>query len=205
MPLLMAGPGLPAGTRSQALVANIDIAPTIAALAGVRLRSDGQSFLAFARNPRLRSRRPILLEGYAIPRLGVFHRHNTASVLDYFGVVAGRYKYVRYAYGERELYDLGADPAELHSLAADPRYRPVVRWAERLTSRLKECQYAGCRRQVAVPDGPAEQGVDWRESLSIVDGDLAWSRCHWAARTGRVVSSRAWLAVGCVEDDNQRR
>jgi arylsulfatase A-like enzyme len=158
MPLLVAGPGLPHGARSNALVANIDLAPTIAELAGTRVRVDGRSLLPFARDPALRSRRPILLEGYAIPGKGFFHRHNTASVLDYFGVVAGRYKYVRYGYGGRELYNLGADPAELHSLVHDPRYRTVVRWAQALTNLLKTCKYEGCRRGRALVPAPKVNG-----------------------------------------------
>lgn len=152
MPLLVRGPGLGPATHSQALAANIDVAPTIAALAGVPVRSDGRSLLPFARDPRLGSRRPLLLEGYAIPGQGAFHHHNTAPVLDYFGVIAGRYKYVRYAYGEQELYDLASDPDELRSLASDSRYRPLLRWTQRLTNRLKSCRYDGCR--FAAPDGP---------------------------------------------------
>jgi N-acetylglucosamine-6-sulfatase len=155
MPLLVAGPGFPRETHSNALVSNTDIAPTIAELARVRVRADGRSLLPYAHDPQLRSRRPILLEGYAIPGKGFFHRHNTASVLDYFGVVAGRYKYVRYGYGGRELYDLGADPAELHSLVGDPRYRPVVQWAQALTTSLKTCKGEACRRgAILVPPPP---------------------------------------------------
>ena len=65
VPLLVRGPGIPAGGHSGELVGNIDIAPTIAAIAGVepKLTVDGRSLLPFAQNPGLRSGRPILLEG----------------------------------------------------------------------------------------------------------------------------------------------
>ncbi len=86
LPLLMRGPGLLPGSHSDALVANIDIAPTIAALAGTPARTDGRSLLPFARDPGLRSSRPVLLEGYAIPGKGAFTHHNSAPVLDYFGL-----------------------------------------------------------------------------------------------------------------------
>jgi len=146
MPLLISGPGIPRRARSAALAANIDLAPTLAALGGgAAVRADGRSLLPFLRDPTLRSRRPILLEGYALPGWGAFNNKNRAPVLDYFGVVAGRYKYVRYGYGDRELYDLAADPHELHSLAADPRFQDVVRWAQHLTARLKLCRGKGCR------------------------------------------------------------
>jgi N-acetylglucosamine-6-sulfatase len=152
VPLLIRGPGIQPGSHSPALVANIDLAPTVAELAGISVGADGRSIMAFARNPALRSRRPILLEGYAIPGTGAFHRNNTASVLDYFGVVVGRYKYVRYAYGDRELYDLVADPDEQRSLALDPQYRRVLRSAQRLTNHLKHCRFGACRRPAEASD-----------------------------------------------------
>jgi N-acetylglucosamine-6-sulfatase len=145
MPLLVRGPGIAAGSRSSALVANIDIAPTIAAIAGVQPRADGRSMLRFGRNTNLRSSRPILLEGYSMPSTGAFPHNNTAAVLDYFGVISGRFKFVHYAYGDSELYDLGADPHELHSLATNPAYTKILRRAQVLTNRLKTCRYRGCK------------------------------------------------------------
>jgi N-acetylglucosamine-6-sulfatase len=144
MPLLVRGPGIAPGSRSSALVANIDIAPTVARIAGVEPRADGRSILQFARNPNLRSSRPILLEGYSMPSTGAFPNNNAAAVLDYFGVLAGRFKYIHYAYGDRELYDLDRDPHELHSFATDPRYIGVVRRAQQLIDHLKTCRYRGC-------------------------------------------------------------
>lgn len=144
MPLLIRGPGITPGSNASALVANIDIAPTIAAIAGLEPRVDGRSILPFARNPRRRTSRPVLLEGYSMPSTGAFPHNNTAAVLDYFGVIAGRFKYIHYGYGDRELYDLRSDPHELSSLADDPRYARVVSWAQRLTNRLKTCRYRNC-------------------------------------------------------------
>ena len=56
---------------------------------------------------------------------------------DYLGVrdVAGGYTWVEYETGERELYDLGADPHQLQNVADDPA-RAELR--ARLEARLQE-------------------------------------------------------------------
>ena len=65
VPLLIRGPGIPAGNVSDELVSNVDIAETIRTIAGASasLVQDGRSLLPFAALPDLRSTRPILLEG----------------------------------------------------------------------------------------------------------------------------------------------
>ena len=65
VPLMIRGPGIPAGGISPDLVSNVDIAPTIAQIAGAspQLTEDGRSLLRFAQQPWLRTTRPILLEG----------------------------------------------------------------------------------------------------------------------------------------------
>ncbi len=71
VPLLIRGPGIPAGGVSDELVSNVDIAPTIAQIAGATplLPQDGRSLLPFAEQPSLRSTRPILLEGDTGPSI----------------------------------------------------------------------------------------------------------------------------------------
>jgi N-acetylglucosamine-6-sulfatase len=64
VPLLIRGPGIPAGGLSDELVWNGDITQTILQIAGGQRPSlDGRSLLPFAQNPGLRSTRPVLLEG----------------------------------------------------------------------------------------------------------------------------------------------
>jgi arylsulfatase A-like enzyme len=60
-------------------------------------------------------------------------------------VRSDRYKYVRYASGFRELYDLRRDPGELRNVASDPAYAKVLaRYAEKLKA-LKRCSGSSCR------------------------------------------------------------
>src|SRR4029077_8812127 len=65
VPLIIRGPGIPAGGTSTELVWNGDIPRTILQIAsGSQDNSlDGRSFLPFAQAPSLRSTRPVLLEG----------------------------------------------------------------------------------------------------------------------------------------------
>jgi N-acetylglucosamine-6-sulfatase len=157
VPLLVRGPGVPRGARSAELVANVDLAPTILELAGAAATTpvDGRSLLRFARDPRLRSRRPLLLEAFtkstetATARGGPATASISAPVRDYQAIRAGRYKYVRYAGGAKELYDLRRDPFELHSLARERRYLRVRRFLSRRLARLRLCRGAACRRPLA--------------------------------------------------------
>ena len=65
VPLIIRGPGIPAGGVSDELVWNGDIPQTILQIASGSQNDsvDGRSLLPFAQNPGLRSTRPILLEG----------------------------------------------------------------------------------------------------------------------------------------------
>ncbi len=67
VPFVIRGPGIPAGATSDALTANVDVAPTIAAIANavpqIGMNWDGRSLLPFAVDPQARSKRPVLLEG----------------------------------------------------------------------------------------------------------------------------------------------
>ena len=159
VPLLLRGPGIPAHTVSHELVANIDLAPTILDAANARPGKpvDGRSLLPFAREPRKRSRRPLLHETggrrYILARdedLG--GAADLRRVMSYRAVRTRRWLWVEYHDGARELYDRRADPDELHSLHADPSYRVVRARLHRILRRLDTCRGEACRR--AAPPVP---------------------------------------------------
>jgi N-acetylglucosamine-6-sulfatase len=71
VPLLIRGPGIPAGATSDELVSGIDIPQTILDIAGVtRPEIDGRSILPFAENPARRTSRPLLIEADTGPGQG---------------------------------------------------------------------------------------------------------------------------------------
>jgi arylsulfatase A-like enzyme len=67
------------------------------------------------------------------------------GIPDYAAIRTDRYTYVEYVTGERELYDLRADPDQLHNIVstADPG---LVRDLARQLAALKTCKGDGCRR-----------------------------------------------------------
>lgn len=109
---------VPTPRTDPSLVLNIDVAPTIAALAGVPAPgADGLSLLPLLADPATPWRTDFLLE----------HLQKQRDILPtYCGVRTDRYLYTVYIDGERELYDLTTDPYELTSLANDPAMAPVV-------------------------------------------------------------------------------
>lgn len=134
VPLILRGPGVPAGQRRHELVANVDLAPTLLDAAGARagLPLDGRSLL----KPPPRGQRALLLE------IGPRFR---GEYVTYHAIRTGRYKYIEYATGERELYDLRADPYELDSRHDDPRYADLRHRLATELDELARCQGMSCR------------------------------------------------------------
>jgi arylsulfatase A-like enzyme len=118
IPLIVRYPGVvPAGSTPSGLSANVDIAPTMLALAGVPIPStmDGHSLLPVLRGDNAPVRDALLIEYYSdteFPRL---------KGMGYKAIRTNRYKYIRYGElsGMDELYDLQADPFELDNLLPD--------------------------------------------------------------------------------------
>jgi arylsulfatase A-like enzyme len=170
VPLIVRGPGIPAGAVSRELVGNVDLAPTISKLAGAlpgRLL-DGRSLLPYARDPALRSRRALLHETGG--RRFVRRRDQDAAgapavrrVLTYRAVRTQRWLYVEYRNGERELYDLVHDPYELRSVHADPGRRGIVHTLHAAVERLAHCRGPSCQTTSAAPLPP---GADDLRALS---------------------------------------
>lgn len=98
------------------LVSNADLAPTLAALAGVRRPAvEGRSLRPLLANTGSTWRNAILLENQ-----GGMWAYDAMPA--YCGVRFSDWKYVLYASGEEELYDLALDPFELDNRAGAPAY-----------------------------------------------------------------------------------
>jgi N-acetylglucosamine-6-sulfatase len=145
VPLIVRGPGFPAGARRRQLVANIDLAPTITSVARApgRRRMDGVSLVPLARHPARGRRRDILFER------SHFEGRSFAAIR------TRRYVLVKWHRG-RELYDLKRDPDELRNRAGVPTYARVRRALVPRLHDLRKCRRRGCRtvRGDAPPPAP---------------------------------------------------
>jgi N-acetylglucosamine-6-sulfatase len=84
----------------------------------------------------------------------------------YRAIRTDRYLYVLYGNGQTELYDMRRDPAQLRSLAKDPRYRPVRKWLFNYLVPLSACAGQTCRVELGVEPlplkGPKPKGLKKR-------------------------------------------
>ncbi len=92
--------------RIEEMVLNIDIAPTLAALAGTRIESDGRSLLPLLLGYRQRWRQSFEIEW----------REGFGLASAYRAFRSRLFKYVEWESGHRELYFLPLDPFEESSL-----------------------------------------------------------------------------------------
>lgn len=124
--------------RVDEMVQNIDFAPTFLELAGVAVPGDiqGVSMLPLLTGDSIEEwRGSLYYHYYEYPAEHMVKRH--------YGVRTDRYKLVHF-YDDIdtwELYDLQADPHEMHNIHADPAMRPVVEQLRRELVRL-QTQYA---------------------------------------------------------------
>jgi arylsulfatase A-like enzyme len=113
---------------SQALVENIDIASTIAALLGIKWGADGLSMVPLLDGSSTQIRTGALLQdcdGMNYPCTPDALPFGSSDIPTYSGVVTAQYKYIEYITGEKELYDLSADPYEITNHAGEPAWSSI--------------------------------------------------------------------------------
>jgi len=142
IPLMIRGPGIPAGITRSDMVLNNDFAPTFASWAGVTPPAfvDGRSFVSLIDgNPQTTpsSWRTAFEVRY-------WQEKGGGGVPSYQAVRTRQYLYVEYETGARELYDLKADPYQLQNIytSADPAL--IAELQSRLHE-LRTCSGDGCR------------------------------------------------------------
>jgi N-acetylglucosamine-6-sulfatase len=121
VPLIVTGPGVPAGASTSAMTENIDLAKTFAAIGGTTMAGDGHSLLPLLEGQSSSDWRNAILVEHRGPRLSVldpdFQQPASGSPTTYDAMRTHQFLYVEYSDGEREFYDLRTDPFELHNIA----------------------------------------------------------------------------------------
>jgi arylsulfatase A-like enzyme len=135
VPFIVYAPGLFPARSDAHLVANIDLAPTFADLAGASIPEtvDGTSLLPLLEDANTSWRDEILLEHWPTEE-GV-----GSMIPEFYAVRTPGWKYVEYVTGETELYNLLNDPYEMNNLAGKWKYSEIqADLAKRLAELKKE-------------------------------------------------------------------
>jgi choline-sulfatase len=164
VPLIMAGPDIPRGRVVDTPASHVDVYPFI-------LQAVGEAT-------------PQLLEGY--PGVSLFdladgaqpdrnvlvEYHGMGSTTGAFMIRQGQYKYVFYATYPAQLFDLLADPEELHDLAGDPASQAVI--AECHERLLRICNPMEVHERALARQAEMLQASGGREAV-IARGDLGFT------------------------------
>jgi arylsulfatase A-like enzyme len=135
MPFLVRWPGkVRAGQVSQAMILNVDFAPTLLDAAGLPVPTDmqGRSFLPLLKGEQPKDWRTSMYYRY-------YHYPQNHRVQPHYGVRTERYKLIYFnKIRQWELFDLQKDPHELKNLYADPACADTVRTLTAEMYRLKK-------------------------------------------------------------------
>ena len=111
VPLVLAAPGVEAGTRCDRVVSLLDLYPTLVEMAGLPAndRNEGRSLVPLLENP---------LKPWPYPAITGWKENS-------FAIQNERFRYLLYGDGSEELYDHANDLDEHHNLAGKPDYAAV--------------------------------------------------------------------------------
>lgn len=145
VPLVFAGPGVTSGQRCMQPAELMDIYPTLIDLTGVPKRDDleGLSLAPQLKDAATKRERPAITS------------HNQGN----HGIRSERWRYIRYADGTEELYDMQADPREWVNLAAKPEYASVLAEHRKWLPEIDEPPAPGSAHRVLTYDRASDEAV----------------------------------------------
>ncbi len=150
VPLIFAGPGITPNQRCARPAELLDLFPTLLELGGFPPRKDleGHSLV------------PQLKDASAPRKWPAITTHNH----DNHGIRTEKWRYIRYADGSRELYDMEKDPNEWTNLAGDPKYAPVISDLSRWIPKTNMKPVPGSAHRILTYDPATKQAV-WEDKL----------------------------------------
>ena len=155
VPLIFAGPGIAQGAKVGSPAELLDIYPTLLELTGTPARSDleGVSLAPQLRDARAPRSRPAITS------------HNQGN----HGVRSERWRYIRYADGAEELYDMHRDPNEWTNLAGRPEHAGVIAEHRRWLPKVDVPLAPGSAARILSYDAKTDEAV-W-EGATVRRGD----------------------------------
>lgn len=181
-PMVVYDPRLPSlgkNNRVQSVTSNLDMAPTIFELSGVKTPSnvDGKSLLPLLKNPEQKVQDNVML----INAWGSSPTHSLAVVTD-------KYKYIYWPFSHgmqaaEELYDLSKDKHEMVNQTKNPEYANQLKMMrEKFDAGVSKWQ----SETVSTGNYPAfgkvfDRNLSWEDKLSQFDQRMQRKYVEWQA------------------------
>jgi choline-sulfatase len=165
IPMIVAGPGIPAGKTCKTPVTLVDIYPTIVRSVGIEPDAQdkalpGQSLVELANAP------------CDPERVAFGEYHAAASSTAMYLVRKGRWKYIHHVGFQPELFDLETDPGETRDLGTDPAHAATVAMMEAELRKIIDPEAVNAR---AFADQEAKIARNGGVEALIKRGDFGYS------------------------------
>ena len=146
VPLVFAGPGVRPGQICNQPAELLDIYPTLAAMCGPNDPKglEGISLIPQLKDAATKRDRPAITT----------HNH------DNHGIRSEKWRYIRYADGSEELYDMVNDPNEWKNLIGDSKYDKVVAEHKKHLPKANKKPAPGSKHRILIYDGT--DTVNWQ-------------------------------------------
>jgi arylsulfatase A-like enzyme len=145
VPLVLAGPGVARGARCNQPAELLDLYPTLVELCGLPPRDDQEGHSLVPQLKDAAAKRPW-------PAITSHNQGNHA-------VRSQHWRYIRYADGSEELYDLRSDPDEWHNVALDSSNTAVLQQHRRWLPTIDRPPAAGSANRVLTYDPATDEAV----------------------------------------------
>ncbi|NLS93007.1 MAG: sulfatase [Planctomycetaceae bacterium] len=145
VPLVFAGPGVKPGQRCTRPAELLDLYPTLVELCGLPPRTDIEGL----------SLAPQLQDASAPRERPAVTSHNQGN----HGVRSERWRYIHYADGSEELYDMQNDPHEWTNLAGKPEFAAIIEEHKKWLPTIDEPPAPGSAHRVLTYDKTTDEAV----------------------------------------------
>ena len=190
VPFAISVPGITPRTDKHLAISSLDIPATIFDLAGIETNTDGASLMPLLENPNASWRDEFFFENNAVSR---------SLWQTWAGLRSEQHKYIEYANGEKEFYDLVKDPFELENQIDNSEYQNIIAgYAQRLSSQK------GLTVPVAGWRPPLRQGIVgelYQYQIPVLGGTApyTWSVSEGSLPRGLSLDPQSGLLQGVPE------